>query len=213
MNEAEKAIMSYRTLFGALASLCLAATWTQTASAQETASPVEIESLFACQSKADDDARLTCFDQAVGALRAANEAGDFVALSRDDVEVVERDAFGLNLPSLPRLRGMLGFMKSDAELTGGAVAGMEETRNPQKEAESLDRVMLQVDHWETFNRGRYRFYLTNGQIWTQTDSDTLRRPKKDEDGILNVEIRKASFGSFLLQLNGKGRSVRVRRVE
>lgn len=205
--------MSYRILFGVLASLCVAASWTPTAFAQETASPVEINSLFACQSETDDAARLECFDRAVGTLRAANDSGDFVALSRDDVEVVERDAFGLNLPSLPRLRGMLGFGKPDAGPKGEATAGMDGASNLPKEAKSLDRVMLQVDRWETFNRGRYRFYLTNGQIWTQTDSDTLRRFKKDENGILNVEIRKAAFGSFLLKVNGKGRSVRVRRVE
>jgi hypothetical protein len=193
----------------ALASFGLVAGFGQTAAAQELSAPVEMDALFACQTELDNAQRLACFDQAVNTLQAASTSGDIVAISRDDVEDVERDAFGFNLPSLPRLRGILGLGKSDSSPDDEVEANSANSSNP----EPLDRVMLQVDRWETFNRGRYRFHLTNGQVWIQTESDALRRPRKDENGALHVEIRKASFGSFLLKVNGKGRSVRVRRVE
>lgn len=197
----------------ALASFGLVGGFGQTAVAQELSAPAEMDALFACQTELDDALRLACFDQAVNTLQAASTSGDLVAISRDDVEDVERDAFGFNLPSLPRLRGILGLGKPDSSPDNEVEANSANSSNPEPNAEPLDRVMLQVDRWETFNRGRYRFHLTNGQVWIQTESDSLRRPRKDENGVLHVEIRKASFGSFLLKVNGKGRSIRVRRVE
>jgi len=205
--------MPHRNIITAVASIWLLASLASTAKAQSLSPPAELDALFACQSETDDGARLVCFDQAASALRTANASGDLVAISRDDVDNVERDAFGFNLPSLPRLRGILGLGKSNAEASGDAASADGESSNPTKADEPLDRVMLEVDRWERSNSGRYRFYLTNGQVWMQAESDSIRRPKKDENGVLRVEIRKASFGSFLLKVNGKGRSVRVRRIE
>jgi len=169
------------------------------AAAAQNASPSnEMEALFACQSKTDDAARLLCFDQSVSALKSAG-MGANVTLSRDQIESLEQDAFGFDLPSLKQMRGLFGPKKSDDK--------------DADDGKSLDRITLEVDRWETFNRGRYRFYLTNGQVWTQTDTDIIRRPREGENGVLAVEIRKASFGSFLLKVNGKGRSIRVRRSQ
>lgn len=172
------------------------------AAAQETSRSNEMSALFACQTKTDDAARLLCFDETVNALASA-KAETRVTLSRDQVETLERDAFGFNLPSLKQMRGLFGSKKSE-----GADAGSD-----KKDTKPLNRVTLEVERWETFNRGRYRFYLTNGQVWSQTESDTLPRIRKGDSGVVEVEIRKASFGSFLLKVNGKGRSVRVRRTE
>lgn len=173
-----------------------------TASASETSASNEMAALFACQTKTDDAARLRCFDGAVSAMQTAG-VGTGVVLSRDQVETLERDAFGFDLPSLKQMRSLFGSRKSEDADTG----------SDTKDMKSLNRVTLEVERWETFNRGRYRFYLTNGQVWSQTESDRLPRPRAGDNGVVEVEIRKASFGSFLLKVNGKGLSVRVRRSE
>lgn len=191
----------------------LVAGLTTQASAQDVSAPKEVDALFACQSKTDNAARLECFDETVSALRIANESGNLATLSRDEVKDFERDGFGFNLPSLPQLRGLFGSKNPNEESEGVASSTAGDIGESSIDAEPLDRVTLSVDRWETFNRGRYRFYLTNGQVWSQTESDQLRRPRAGDSGVVEVEIRKASFGSFLLQLNGKGRSVRVRRTE
>lgn len=177
---------------------------TGVAAAQETSASTDMAALFACQANADDTARLLCFDAAVNTLASA-KVETRVTLSREQVKTLEQDAFGFNLPSLKQMRGLFGSGKSDDTDA--------DTKSDKEDAKPLNRVTLQVERWETFNSGRYRFYLTNGQVWSQTESDKLPRLRKGDNGVVEVEIRKASFGSFLLKVNGKGRSVRVRRSE
>lgn len=178
--------------------------WAGAAAGQDALPSNEMEALFACQSQSDDAARLLCFDQTVSALKNV-KAGSSITLSRDQIESLEQDAFGFDLPSFKQVRELLkskGAQKADPE-----------NESDDDDLTSLDRVTLEVARWETFRSGRYRFYLTNGQVWSQTESDRLTRPRKGDDGVVKVEIRKNSFGSFFLRLNGKGRSVRVRRSE
>ena len=54
--------------------------------------------------------------------------------------------------------------------------------------------------------------MTNGQVWEQIGTTKLRIPKV-KNGVSNTaEIRKAAIGSYLLQINGEGSAVRVKRV-
>lgn len=177
------------------------------AQSQDPAMAPQMDAVIACQGETDDALRLKCFDGAVDKMKQARDSGDLMTVSRQDMESIERDAFGFNLPSVPRLLGLFGSEKND-ESEPGPDEAVSET-----EKEALKRVMIDVARYEQTGRGRYRFYLTNGQVWQQTDSDNLRRPRAKDGQPLQVEIRKASFGSFLLQVNGKGKSVRVKRVE
>ncbi|MEM7730835.1 MAG: hypothetical protein AAF311_16505, partial [Pseudomonadota bacterium] len=92
------------SLMGALAALCLSAA---TASAQTPPDDAVPESalagLYACAETVDDTERLACFDAVAASLKQTESDGDLVAVSREEIERVERDAFGFNLPSLPRL--------------------------------------------------------------------------------------------------------------
>jgi hypothetical protein len=63
-----------------------------------------VDGVLACRGIADIETRLACFDAAAATLAAARDGGDIVIVERDDVEAVERDSFGFNLPSLPRFR-------------------------------------------------------------------------------------------------------------
>lgn len=59
------------------------------------------------------------------------------------------------------------------------------------------------------DREKTVFELDNGQIWRQISSERFRYNGPDR----KVEIRRASFGSFLLSPEGLNRSIRVRRVK
>lgn len=56
--------------------------------------------------------------------------------------------------------------------------------------------------------GKLDIRLASGQHWVQSDSLDLRIAAGDR-----VVIRPAALGSYLLQRNGAGRSIRVRRVD
>ncbi len=55
---------------------------------------------------------------------------------------------------------------------------------------------------------RHRFYMTNGQVWDQSAAGRLNF---DNDAQNFAEIRRASLDSYLMQINGRGRAIRVHR--
>lgn len=61
-----------------------------------------VDDVLACRAIDDIEARLACFDASAERLASARQSGDIVIVEREDVEAVERDSFGFNLPSLPR---------------------------------------------------------------------------------------------------------------
>ncbi len=57
--------------------------------------------------------------------------------------------------------------------------------------------------------GRTVFRLENGQVWQQSGPGDFYYPAESPEVI----IRKATLGTYLLQLKGMGSTVRVRRIE
>lgn len=102
-----------RPALQALSALLLAGTGVGalSAAAQE---PVRLNSLLACRDIDDPEERLSCFDRESARLPGA---GDLVAVNVAEVKAVERDSFGLELPSLPGL--------STAIFGGGDELGLE----------------------------------------------------------------------------------------
>lgn len=87
-----------------------------------------LDAVLNCATQADANARLACYDRAVGELRAAQASGDIVAVERGTIEEVQRDGFGFSLPSVDRLRGLLG---------GKPEAGDAAARAPQPDPAAL----------------------------------------------------------------------------
>ena len=83
---------------------------TQPVYAQSTPQPTEISDVYACKTLADSTERLECYDNAVGRLEAAEKSGEVVTVSKKEVEKVERDAFGFNIPSLPGLGKLFKYL-------------------------------------------------------------------------------------------------------
>lgn len=61
-----------------------------------------LDDILVCQQITDEAARLACFDSAATRLSQERDNG-FVGVYRQDLEAVERDAFGFDLPSVPNL--------------------------------------------------------------------------------------------------------------
>jgi len=196
-----------------------------------------LDPVYACAEIEDSAARLICYDTAVGQLQQAEASGELTTVLRSEVEAVERDAFGFNLPALPRLKGLFGGgdgssksgkpSKRDAltaPVTEAEIATStrqaEATQNlpkevlrPEREIGEVRDITLGLRSTKEFGGSKKtRFYLDNGQVWDQLDTRRVRIPKDKAGRTNTVEIRKASLGSYLLRVNGEGAAIRVRRV-
>lgn len=155
------------------------------ASAQET---VSMDDIYACAEIEADAERLSCFDGAVNQFRAAEDAGEVATISKSELTELKRDSFGFSLPSLPK-NILPKFGNSDA-------AELDAITEPVKSVSRLQHDKLRVT-------------LENGQIWDQIDTKHITYSKRR--GVESAEIKRASFGSFKMKLDG-GRSFRARRV-
>lgn len=175
---------------------------------QKPASP--LQEIYACAQISDNAKRLACYDAATGRLQEAEKAGEIVAVHTQALRSIRKEAFGFNLPSLPKLH--LPFLSKSKKANALADADSKEGRIiKQKKSGEIANVEYQVDHIVSRPYGKHLFYLANGQVWEQTDSKHIVYPKHDKS--LRVQIRKAAMGSYLLRINGKGRAIRVKRRE
>lgn len=198
-----------------------------------------LDAIYACAETEDAAERLACYDAAVGTLQQAEARGEVTTISRSEVEAVERDAFGFNLPTLPRLKGLFGGSKKKSKSTTPSkkdaltapVATAESTietpsaddrpkaaapktvAKPLMEIEAIDEIVLGLRSTKEFGGSKkVRFYLDNGQVWDQQGTRRVRIPKERDGRTNTVEIRRAAMGSYLLRVNGEGAAIRVRRV-
>lgn len=156
---------------------------TGAAATAQTQPPALMRELTACRAIAGDAERLACFDKAVGAIDRAAAKGDVVMIDREQAEAAKRQAFGLALPKLPALLG------GDDEASVDAVTGVVDTARQDA-------------------NGAWIIRLQDGQVWSQVDTSAIFRDPKPG---MAVRIRKASLGSFLMSIDGKG-AIRARRL-
>ena len=83
--------------------------------------------------------------------------------------------------------------------------GAEQLTNDEDTDDLTTRLAGPFTGWD----GDTVFRLENGQLWQQIDSSYLYSRAESP----RVTIRRAAFGSYLLQVEGIGRTVRVRRLE
>ena len=107
------------------------------------------------------------------------------------------------------------LISSDSQKSGRTVDpgdsfGLEQTdeyhRNLSQSAQEIrSRISGPFNGWS----GRTVFRLDNGHVWRQVGSGNFYVNETDPEII----IRRGAMGSYLLQLEGYGRTVRVRRIE
>lgn len=209
-----------------LASLAALAT-PGSASAQENPS---LDPVFQCQELQNDAERLACFDAAVSSLRA--ESNEIVVIRRSEVEAVERDSFGLELPSLPRLSLSLFSTRDNQLETGSGQSGSaQESGSTDQGARTaqaapseqsgvevlrreddgqINEISLPIDRVERRGFDTIHIHTTNGQVWEITDRVGNRPIRVRDDSVMVV--RRASLGSYLMQIDGRDRSYRVQRI-
>lgn len=156
------------------------------AAAQE-ASSFSTREVYACADLSDDTARLACYDEAVGRLKSAEEAGEAVVVTRSEVEEVRRDSFGFSIPSLPNF--------------ASSVFG---------DTEEIDEVSYPVASVQSTARGKLNVTLQNGQVWQQIDNKRVYYSAKR--GVDSATIKSAALGSFMMKLDD-GLQFRVERLK
>lgn len=147
-----------------------------------------LTSLYSCANIDSATDRLACYDSHVASLKIAEEKNEIVAIDANIAKKLKREAFGFNLPSLPKL-GLPSFGSSDK-----AEAQTFKVKSIRKVARN------------------HIITLENGQVWRETTGRISYIPKGD----ISAVIKAKSLGSFSLQLtNGKStvRGLKVKRIE
>ncbi len=190
----------------------------------QTQNSSELAEVFACRSLPNDAERLACYDATIEQFAKAQEDGEVFTVSKEQIQNVERDSFGFNIPSLPILSGLFGgnadkAPKSNpltdavevAKTTKG-IAAPKSMKDVLPETAEVKQINLEIVKLQTFGYKKTRLFMSNGQVWEQLDAIDLKIPKIRESNRPVAEIRKGALGSFNMQINGSGRAVKVKRV-
>ena len=170
-----------------------------------------VTDMFACRTIDNADARLVCYDKAVGRFEEANTSGEIVTMTKPDVEKIQKDAFGFNVPSILKFGKMFGISQDTPNTENETKAEKKRKKKLKKQKKSAQaKVVLKIAKTKKFGYNKLRFYFENGQVWEQIESKELI-VKKNRPA--DAHILRASLGSFLLRINGKGKAVRVRRIK
>jgi hypothetical protein len=141
-----------------------------------------MQSVLDCRAVADGAQRLACFDKAVDAMAKAEQAGDLVAIDREQRRAVRRQAFGLTLPSLALFDR--GEKPEEANHIAATLKGA--ARN---------------------GAGKWVLTLDDGAVWRQIDDGELEPPPRPGQKAV---IRRAALGSYMMRIEGQS-SIRVHR--
>lgn len=144
-----------------------------------------VDDFTACRAITDPAERLACYDRDAATIVDAQEKGELLIIDQEKAEEIEKENFGFNMPSLPKFT------------------------LPKKDRSSETEIMT-ISEYKVRANGRYVFTMANGQVWEQIDGYVNRAPKGAGQ---TLNIRPASMGSFLAQINGRGAGLRVKRIQ
>ncbi len=145
--------------------------------------PAVMGRLLDCRKLTDEHGRLACYDAASDAVAASLNHGDIVAVDKDRIRQVKREAFGFTLPTLNLFE--------------------------RGEKAAVETLSATVEAAHRRGDGAWVLELQDGAVWVQTDSEALSRyPKKGS----KAEIRKGAIGGFFINLDGQ-RAIRAKRTQ
>lgn len=119
-----------------------------------------------CRTITDAAARLACFDQAVGALAAAQQSKELYIADKEAMREARKGLFGFNLPN------MKIFSDDDME----------------KDVSQIETTISSA----SMGQKGFIFTLADGARWAQTDGSYLDRPKPGT----KIRIKRAALGSY-----------------
>lgn len=143
-----------------------------------------LRSLSDCRSITEDSARLACYDAAAAGIDRAETSGELVVVDRGQVREAKRSLFGFDTSAL-------NFFDR-----GSGEARVE-----------VANVTLTIDRAYRGEGGRWVMVMTDGQVWRQLDNQGPHNPPRNGS---TAEIRKASLGSYFLNVDGQT-AIRARR--
>ena len=193
------------------------AAFAASAGAQETGSDT-VDSLLACKEITESEARLACLDANLASVSAAISDGRIIIVEREAVRAVERESFGLSLPSVAGLGGLLGRSGGqEAEAAEAEAATESETLEDgaivvYRQSGGIDELRgAPVRRVDTDPFGKFVVELENGQVWVQTDSARVMAVRRRHMEGLTADIERGLFGSYAMRLSHSGPSFRVER--
>lgn len=150
-----------------------------------------LDKVYACTGIAKAEERLACFDSAVASFKQAQTQGDVRVVTKEQDAAAQKQAFGL------RDAGATNAAKASAGAAPiAAPAPMENVRL------TLSEATLRKD-------GKYRFTMSDGQVWEQISSESVQGLRKLP---ASVQIKTAALGSFKMSIDGGG-TTRVKRIK
>lgn len=187
------------------ATLTLAAGSAGQAAAQDAPA---IKALSDCGTIADVRQKAACYDTAVASLNSAIKSGEIVVVQRKEAQAAQRGAFGFNLPGLS-IFDRLGGKDDDKADKKAAKAQPDADGTVRDETGGLQAIIATAKRTTRDGFGKWVIELEDGAVWRQTDSETLSPAPRAGS---KVEIKRASFGSFLMKIDGLP-AVRAKRSE
>jgi hypothetical protein len=188
-----------KTIGRVAAGLILAASGAGAARAAEPADPA-LKALAECGALSDVAAKAACYDTASAALNTAIRSGEIIIVRKKEAQAAQRNAFGFNLPSLnifDRINGDKKESKKEGKPGEVVAAGGLDSLNTEAKSASQD------------GNGHWTIVTVEGAVWRQIDNEVLSpRPHPGS----KVEIKRASFGSFLMKID-RLPAIRVKRSE
>lgn len=196
---------------------------------EEPAAPRSLAGLAECRTIESDAERLACYDRVVDSAGLADQSRRFVAVDVREAEAVERDGFGFNMPSLPRLslsiRAALdseSVLSTDGPDADGSASATADSREEvegstarvlvRDEVGSIERIEFIVAEVRRRGFSDVIVEMTNGQVWLISEGRDLDiLPRRVREGTPAV-VRRAAMNSYLLQFNGRGSAYRASRL-
>jgi hypothetical protein len=158
--------------------------WAGAGSAAEPPARAEaFQALTRCRAIADPAERFACLERSAAALEEAADRGDVVIVDRQQIRSTKKTLFGL---AIPRLDIFSGPGEEEIEQVDGTIAGASRDGD-----------------------GRWLVRLESGARWQQIDGRVLPLSPKAGD---TVTIKRATMGSFMLQIRGRA-GFRVKRLD
>ena len=170
-----------------------------------------IDGLLGCRSLEDPAERLACFDRETAALADAVEEDQVAIVETARIRAVQRDSFGISMPSLSGLTGLFSGSEDQPERVVEAMPDGGEAVFESGDLETLRGAPVERVRFNSF--GKVEVTLENGQVWVQTDNHSITRVRREDRDGLTAEIDSAMFGSFFMELSHDGRRFRARRIQ
>lgn len=145
-----------------------------------------LDKLKACQAVTGDSERLACFDQAVGEVVAASDAGEVRIVDQEDVRRTKRQLFGLSVPEIDILK-----TKDDED---------------KEASELLETSITSVRY---ISRRKLRFTTEEGAVWEINNAPSRLRTVEAGDQVV---FKKAALGTFFIRIDGQ-LGVKGKRVQ